>query len=421
MRKIFTLFLFALVATGASAQKITILKNGYLGLAVSENGKYVCGDSELGSAFIWDVENNTVVTDADKYPEASACSISDEGLAVGYIGDEAVSFDLQGSMTKLNDESYTGFSTSKWITPDGKTIVGSDFDESYSTHACVWKNGVKTLLPEPTTDELGFETNGTQAIAASSDGKTIVGFVVDNMGTYPLIYWTEDADGSYKLHTPCKDLFEPEWGDKPYLMMQPTGISSNGEWIALMAQKNSMEYLPIQMARMNVKTGNIETGEVEESESLTAETEFETAAIANDGTMVGQTASRMGMMGRLGILWKGGEKNPKLIADVYPSLAELAAYNLTTTIVSGISSDCRYITGFGVSEDYQFETFFIDTTAEPTAIDTPAVADTQMGTAIYGIDGKAVNVSDKKSLGKGLYIIKSGTGKDVRTRKLIIK
>lgn len=426
MKKIFTLSFLLLAAASIHAQKITVLKSageglGFLGLAISENGRYVCGDSEAGTGFIWDMQTNTTFYDAEKYPEASLERVSDNGVAVGYWGDDAVTFDINGTMTKLEAEQGSPLAKAKYITPDGKMVVGSIYNENYVSHGCIWTEGKKILLPEPTTEEIGFSINGTQAISASSDGKVIVGFVVDDMGTYPVIYWTRNDDGSYTLHTPCKGKFEPEYGNNPYFVMQPTGISSNGKWISLMVQQNSADYPPTKMGRMNVETEEIELGEVEEGGTIDASTEFECSAIANDGTTVGQTASRMGMMGRRGVIWKAGEKGPKPLSEVYPSITELAKYDLYTSVVPYITSDGRYILGFAVTEDASFDTFVVDTTAEPAGIESATTTAQTARTTIYGIDGKAVNTTDVKSLKKGMYIIKSGTGKDMQTKKLIVK
>lgn len=69
MKKIFTLSFLLLAAASIHAQKITVLKSageglGFLGLAISENGRYVCGDSEAGTGFIWDMQTNTTFYDA---------------------------------------------------------------------------------------------------------------------------------------------------------------------------------------------------------------------------------------------------------------------------------------------------------------------------------------------------------------------
>lgn len=426
MKKIFTLSFLLLAAASIHAQKITVLKSageglGFLGLAISENGKYVCGDSESGTGFIWNMETNTVVYDADNYPEASFMSISNNGVATGYWGDNAVTFNINGTMTKLDTESGGPLTTARHITPDGKMVVGSIYDENYVSRGCIWTEGNKILLPEPTTDEIGFEVNGTQAIGASSDGKIILGFVVDNMGTYPVIYWTRNDDGSYALHTPCKGKFEPEYGTNPYYVMQPTSISGNGKWISLMIQQNSDDFLPVQLGRMNVETEEIELGVVEGEGTIDASTDFECSGVADDGTIIGQTASRMGMMGRKGVLWKTGEKGPKVLSEVYTEFTELAAYDLWASVLTNISSDGKYITGFGVTDAGSFDTFVIDTTAEPTGITSASTTTGTARTAIYGIDGKAVNTTDVKSLKKGMYIIKSGTGKDMQTKKLIVK
>lgn len=77
--------------------------------------------------------------------------------------------------------------------------------------------------------------------------------------------------------------------------------------------------------------------------------------------------------------------------------------------------------GFAVTEDASFDTFVVDTTAEPAGIESATTTAQTARTTIYGIDGKAVNTTDVKSLKKGMYIIKSGTGKDMQTKKLIVK
>lgn len=423
MKRTFTLLFLTLIALGISAQKMKTLDGSYMGLFASTDGKYVCGDSQMGVAFIWNVENNTVTTDAEYENESSATGISNDGTAVGYWGDYAAKYTPEGKFIKLDGEDSEEMSIASRITPDGSVIVGCNMTASYVQHACVWENGKKTMLPEPTAEEVGFPVFGTNAIDVSNDGSIIVGTILDRYNYLPLIYWTKEADGTYKLHTPCADLFEPDYGDKPYFYISPVNISGNGKWISLLLQRNG-DALPVEMGRMNVETGQIDIAGISADGNIEVEKSLISASVANDGTMIGMTEPLRGetMIGRIALIWEIGEKNVRTLSEAYPTLTRLSDYEAFASTVSHITPDGRFIVGFGITDEGTYETFIIDRNATSSDFIGSATTDKAgTTTAIYGIDGKLVHTANSNNLEKGVYIIKSGNGKDMKTKKVVVK
>lgn len=426
MKKNITL-LFLALTTAASAQTMKTAEGSILGLHVSANGKYVCGDSEEGAAFIWDIEKNTVITNSELYGESSAVAVSNNGTATGYLGDGAMKYTAaDGVMTMLDGEDSETLSTAKYITPDGNLIVGANFDEAYRQQACIWKDGTKIVLPQPTTEELGFECNGSMAISASDDGSVIIGYAVDNFDTHPFIYWTKNADDTYTLHNVCVGKYEPDFdGTNPYLQFAPAAISGNGKWVSMSLMDNDESWAS-HMARYNMENGEITVAGVADG-TFEEGAELQASEIANDGTIIGNTASRMGMMGRVGFIWKAGEENIQKLSEAFPTLTKLAEYETTTMVVPSITPDGKYIAGFSVLVDEEteipyFQTFVIDTTADPTGINNTTAATTgETETTIYTLDGKKLDTQTTNGLNRGVYIIKSNNGKNVETKKVIVK
>lgn len=420
MKKIFTLSVAALFATMVSSQTIKILPGGYQALAISDNGKYVSGNSEAYSSFIWDWQNDKVVEDAENLPEGSAEGVADNGVASVSTGDEGATFGIDGKIAKLPLAEGYPMSLARSINADGTVVAGCVFNESYMSHACVWKNGEIIALTEPTTEEIGFEVNGTQAIDISADGKTVIGFVVDNMAVYPFIVWHLGDDGKYVLDMVCKDYFNDGMeytAERPYTMFYPTGISANGKWVALQVELwgGDWDYSEVRMARFNLETKQMEIAVIDGTESIEANQAVETGRITNDGTMLGYT-SVFGMVGREGLIWKAGESQPKLLRNVC-KLKALEDYDLMANTPVDITPDGKYIIGFGVTGAGDFESYVIDTTAESTAIDAAETETGESVTSMYDLTGKAVPAG--AVCNKGVYVVKTVKNGKVSTRKVI--
>lgn len=418
MRKILlSTALLLSIGTAAMAQSLTILpdvdEHGYMGLSISRNGKYICGSTVNYEAFVADWQNEKVqLLDPIDDFGTELRSVSNDGVAVGFNG-PAITLDMDGKETQLQEEE----SIAESITSDGKLIVGSVTAEAYVTHACYWKDGERTMLPEPTSEEMGFEISGTSAKYVSADGSVIVGQVIDDMATYPAILWTLEADGTYKLNPLSKDYFyveseeelpEGEEGN-PYATFSASGVSGNGRYIAL--SLSDAQTGVFSFGRYDLQTNTLEVAEAEESDDPYSMMVYVSSGIANDGTMVGYAG---GMMMRVGYIWKAGDKAPVTLASEYPELTKLADYDaVMSNLPASISEDGNYIVGFGMDAlTYNYETYvlFRDVTSGVNSAEAAVKEAKEVGR--YNVGGAKVNAAVK-----GLNIIKMSDG----TVKKVIK
>lgn len=383
---------------------------GLQGLAISENGKYICGSTDAYDGFIADVETQEVKFDVAT--DDMGCeyrAVSSTGVAVGFNG-PGRTFDITGKATDITDMGLL-----EDITPDGKMISGSIIGElGYDTHACIWKDGEPAMLAEPADAWMGFETYGTSAKHISGDGSVMVGQAIDNYSTFPALMWRQNKDGSYSADpSAVRRYFEAGEGDKPYYWFSASNVSNNGKWMAVYVQPSGgYDILP---ARYNLETDELEVAEVEPSDDPYDGQSYQTSGIADDGTVVGFFG---GMMMRQGFIWKGGEKEPKALAEVYdkcPLLGEMDANGVH--VAADITSDGRYIMGFGVNTDWEFVTYVLDTEAydpdAPTSVSTVEAKTGNGKKAVFDISGKRLPASLR-----GISIVRDADG---TVRKVIKK
>lgn len=409
----------------ASAQEINILENltdaegtMYIPIsqAISSNYKYVAGpamnimEGSYGM-FVMDLESgNYVVEPAVDYYGADIRAVTDDGVAIGYNG-PGLTFAIDGTTKELTTPN-PGTTYGRDVTDDGKLIVGCYTDETgYNSHACIWKDGEYEPLPEPTDEEAGLEVNGTSAYYVSGDGSIIVGYVVDNFSTNPVVLWRLQDDGSYKLDLLYKDYFQssPEDSEHQYWLFAPSGISRNGKYLALNVGRIDTEE---RMARYNLETGELEEFIADGNGDIPAGNTTTSSAIADDGTIVGWMLTGEWMMQvRSGAIWRNGETQVDLLANLYPEIPEIAGYDTVGfTTVCDITPNGKYLTGFAMNENYYYESFVINLSDDPTGINEVANAtDDAAETARYTIDGKRITAPVK-----GLNIIKKADGSVVK-------
>ena len=397
-----------------------------MGENMSPNAKYVVGMNFATYApAAWNVETNEYI-EFPEYEEGAFHAATSNGIFVGDDGNGegyAIKADASGNVTPLYRFEGETIET-EWgpmstgdagssayaISEDGKTIAGYYFDSAYNTTPCIWtESNTRIDLPLPTMEEAGFEINGGQVRWMSSDAKILVGFLIDNMATWPACIWRQNSTGGYDYDIICKDYWEEGYQlGKPYMFFQPTGISANGEWVALTIQNEfddwdfSVPAPPMQAARLNLTNGNLEV--------LNADEELVPAGIANDGKTLVYSGSN-DMMGRAGYVWEAGTKNSIVsIDEILSTIPELE--ELSSNTPCSLSADGKYIQGFGLSGigfGANHFSYVVDYD-KAVGINTAKVENKPSASdRIFNINGQQV----RNMNGRGIYII--------RGKKVLVK
>ncbi|MGM9862310.1 MAG: hypothetical protein ACI30W_06910 [Muribaculaceae bacterium] len=299
--------LVPMMALGQTATIISpesaIEYGGTMCIAMSENGQYIAGSTQQYAGFIMDLNDGTILFDEplDDFG-CEVRGVSNTGIGVGMNGNSAPSIDFAtGEKTDL--ETPEGFvSIANGISPDGSIIVGLYYSaETYVEKPCYWDaDGTLHELPEANEEELGFEYNGSRAVAVSDDGKTIVGYVIDNFAGNPPIIWrldedeTSDTFGQWVYDIAIiLDKFEPGYGDKPYYQMTPTCISHNGKYVAVTLTMNN-ENSSNGLGLFDIEEGSFV--EVPINEELQLQNAFHPASVSNNGDIVGYYGAMMSLI-----------------------------------------------------------------------------------------------------------------------------
>lgn len=339
-------------------------------LGMSHNHRYITGLNVASfRAFIWDTQEGTVTENNGDYANCDFRCITDNGVAFGILGSEdmvttnAASFNLNGKVRYLEGEMSQAYAT----TPDGSTVVGCLLDEvMWWPSACIWWEGERIMLPTPTKEECGIDNDGANAQFISADGKVIAGYLQDWSSSRPAIIWRMQEDGEYEADVISKDLWELRYGmGKPYLRFEPLGLSSNGKWLCLSAQREASGSMPTPefMVRMNLETGEITESVLPDIEYFIPETDnIYPVSIADDGTCVGSISDELGF--KRGVIWKAGQPAPQLLADAFPDIPEFADYDCFMHLPIAISADGKYIAGYACpmaeeGDDYNFQSYLL--------------------------------------------------------------
>lgn len=385
-----------------------------MGEAMSPNAKYVVGMNYAYYApSAWNVETDEYV-DFPDYEEGAFHAANSNGILVGDNGNFAIKAEFDGGVTSLyrfeGEEIETEWgpmstgdagSSAYAVSEDGKTIAGFYFDSAYKTTPCIWnENNVRIDLPLPTAEEAGFEISGGEVRYMTPDGKILLGFLMDNMSTWPACIWRQNATGGYDVDVICKDYWEEGYQmGKPYMVFNPTAISANGEWVALQVQREfddwdfSTPQPVLQAARLNLNTKALEVLEA-------GDEAFTPAGIANDGTMLVYTGGR-DMMGRSGYIWEAGKTAASCIDAAFNSVPEMG--ELVSNTPCTITADGKYIQGFGLSADSNIFSYVVDYSNVSTGIENVTVTKVQKISSdkIYNLQGQQVNGMNAR----GLYIM----------------
>ena len=423
MKKNLLTFVTALLATGVPvcAQEMTLLDNlsdsvGTLyqptAEAISSNHRYLTGPAVdiAGNAgmFVYDLETNKyAVAPAVDYYGADMRAVSDDGVSIGYNG-PGITYSIDGTVTVL--EVPEGYASIPRDADDDLSVIVGNYSvaPSYTgTKACIWRNGKIEDLPLPADEDLGFD--GSTAYYVSADGSVIAGYVgngVDNA----LVVWRLQSDGSYKYDLVYKNyLFDDNNPEKPYIVFSPSGMSRNGRYVALLL---ATEDVPFMIGRLDLVTNELETYAPDGTNDIPREWGINSSAIADDGTVVGWVLAGDWMMQqRRGMIWCPGEK-PKLLADMYPELSDIATFDMIGfNTICDITPDARYIAGFAYDEFFNNRSFVIDRGENlSTGINnTAAKPEGDKEAARYTVGGTAVNQPVK-----GINIIKKVDGTTVK-------
>lgn len=418
MKKILLTAITLLAVTAMHAQNgLTLLPNPDWDYTwaecLSADGRYVGGTNynEM-NAFVYDTQTNTLkVFDLeDEDFGAEVRGISNNGIGAGYDG-PAKTFNIDGTVTSFGTDAFLS-----GITPDGKIVVGSFYNDYDGVSAAYWDaSGTRHDLPEPSDLRAGNEIYGTQANWISADSSIIVGYVQDDFSLWPPMVWRRNRDNqTYSAVVMYKDYFDWDTSTgKPYSFFQPSGLSENGKWMALTLTTNS-ETPCGGFARYNFETESLEVFLCDENSGDFAEfTEPYAQSIANDGTLVGFTAYSEG---RQGFIWEGGSKTPELLRTKYATIEEFVDFdNGGFHSPCGISADGRYICGSAITyndnDDFTMTSYVLDRENIATGITTVATSKISADAAAryFSIDGKRLTGKTR-----GLNIVKRADGRTLK-------
>ena len=434
------LFAAAMMATASAAcaqepASITVLDNitGEDGAtyqpcvqAVSPNHRYVAGPAyniETGAygMFVYDIETDNYAVEAalDDFG-ADIREVNNDGVATGY-NEQACFFNIDGTVDYFYAEEEMS-TIARDASDDLSVAVGCYYlTTGYLTTACVWKDGKRMDLPVPTDEELGFETNGSSAYYTNSDGSVIVGYVVDNFSTNPLLVWRLQDDGTYECDPVCTRYFSPD-GDvegRPYITFSPQGLSRNGRYVSLnlaVYDETTEWYTEQYIGRLDLESGELEIYRADGQGEIEANSEMTATQVSDNGTVIGYTSMGWGPMSqRNAIIWQKG-KTPTKLATLLPDITEIAAYdNVGMNTAIDITPDGRYIAGFAMDEKYAYNGYVIDIGSEAAGVKAVKVADGEAAVEVarYGINGTRLAAPVK-----GVNIVKMSDG---TVKKVIVK
>lgn len=434
MKKFFTLSsLFLAAALSLHAQELNVIPSdseaGELEvLGVSNNGQFVCGTTLTSSYFVYDTATQTFKWKAGPEDESGdpadsqLRAINDNGLAVGYAGDYPVMMDKEGNVTQLDtlagDEDHAS-TLAFAVTNDGKTIVGCAFT-TYSV-PLIWQDGKLSQLPMPSEEEAGYTVNGAVAKFISADGSVIVGYIEDDLASYPAILWTRQADGSYVCDIISAKYFEPGFGTNPYWTFSPECLSDNGRYIGITAVRNVQDkwdaedysdYGSGQFCVYDTQEKTVTQISIDGDHKILADADITPCDIADDGTVVGYTGSVWGGDAQ-GFIKRITDSQPLPLTTVFSGITAFSDYATNgSSLCTGISADGKTVVGYGPNK-VGYEGYVLK--CPVSAAIGSATTDNGSNAEIlrYSIDGKRLNMPTR-----GLNIVKRANG---RAEKVFVK
>lgn len=419
MKKIFTLSALAVATLAAGAQSVQSIQGSeenpysYDGLSISANHRYVCGTINMNyGGFIWDTETGAIAYHEDGTDGGCELrGVTNDGVAYGFGGYEpsyALRFAMDGQWAELPMPGGSE-ALANGCNPDGTVVAGLVYGSDYTSHACLWKNGALVMLPEPTSEEAGYEVNGTRAEGVSADGKIVVGSIVDNFSTMPAVMWRlNEQTGQYVFDNFTKDIYiGDEWeapeGTVKAMQISPSGISANGQWVSLTVIMSDNEAGNMEFGRYNTVTKQLEVKGFGESNNIFS------SDISDEGAVVGFTyfAPWGGAQGvREPLLWAAGSGSEVVSISSTYCTDFFEPYVLCNNSACSITPDGRYVQGYLMDEDGNDITYVVDldgTTGVKSVVVNPADAPME----VYNLNGVRV-ASSLDALAPGVYVVRQG-------------
>lgn len=419
------------------------MAQGYLGEvafkgeSVSNHRKYVGGTDEYSLyPAVWDVENNDIqllIVEGDSaYHETifdewgeiieegyweygnfrgDIHAINDEGIGIGTLESnfsdhsKAFLYDAKTREITYLAEDPLFDSHNAWaMTSDAEIILGYtmgiNYDDPlnpYQVQSCIWTNHGQTLtyLPVPTRTICGFPVDYAEARWMSEDGQVIYGFVQDGYtGSWVAIHWLRNEMGEYEPQSLLPSLYtyqQTAQGNKFY-MVEPRGISANGEWATLIMQREYDEWdwdveVPAQQAaRINLVSGDLQLLDL--GEGITDAPEL--FGIANNGTAVGRFL--IDQFTTAAVVWYTGTEKLMPLSAMFSDDDYVQMW--LESALTYISADGKYVMGDAFDADEYTTSFMVGIPLEqPTAI-CQIVSDNKPTATKAIVNGQIIIIKD---------------------------
>lgn len=399
MKKLFAFLLCAGLMTASFAQSAFTVSPSMidgnevmlLGESMSQNHAWVAGtDQMVGVPMIWNVATGDVTTfvymdsiDMELYWEVmpmmgSFHSINNSGVAVGGLNtaqyvSHPIKATADGSLTYLYYSDADAGSEAYGISEDGNTIVGFYFDADWNTTACVWtENGtVRTDLPCPTAEQMGFPVEYVSARWVSADGNTILGYAQDdNTGAWVAMLWKK-VNGEWTINPFGGNFYQTKYytedgelvipGDKAYFDFEPIALSANGDWVSVKVlvrhDPADWDNIPLdQAARYNVTTNTLQVVNFDE-----IYTELRMFGIADNGTAVGRLTGEVDFTTWEqpvdAVIWDAADSTLRRINEFFADDEYCAG--MAASAFSFITADGSYAMGYSANSMGEQTTFVV--------------------------------------------------------------
>lgn len=190
-------------------------------MGTSPNGRWICGTRQNSVVYRYDTWNKKLeYIWAEGNMESVAHDVADDGTVVGMDDDAKLAIWKPDATTWTLVETtngHVGNGTAFECSGDMKMLIGytnkeQTNDKPYNIEPTLWKlttDGTyeETYLPVPAKDFLGGVPQFVSPRFISTDGKRVVGPVVNERGNYPIsLIYTLGDDGKWTYSDELKDI-----------------------------------------------------------------------------------------------------------------------------------------------------------------------------------------------------------------------